>query len=299
MGLRDRIGQQVVAIMGLKRNGLDFEQPVGDPGLYGPESVCWRVHSDFPSMLCGGISALMLQMLHPLALAGVWDHSDFRQDMTGRLQRTSQFIAVTSYAGREAAEAAITRVRHIHQRVRGTAPDGRSYSASDPALLTWVHVCEVYCFMQACLRYHRANLPLAVQDRYYAEVARIVLALGAEQVPVSVTEVKAYFRRMQAFLVHDSRTAEVMALLMRAPMVSGLARPVGMAMTVAAFDLLPDWAQSFYPEQPAPLQRQLATATVKAVAPGLRWSLRNGVSTRACRRMGVPPLWQRAWTESV
>ncbi len=96
--LRKRIERQVLSISGLALGGIDFEKPAGDPGLFGPESITWRIHGDFSSMLCGGVSALLLQMLHPLALAGVWDHSSFREDMLGRLRRTSQFISATTFA---------------------------------------------------------------------------------------------------------------------------------------------------------------------------------------------------------
>ncbi|MGA3249986.1 MAG: oxygenase MpaB family protein, partial [Paraburkholderia sp.] len=126
---------------------LDYSSPPGDPGLFGPEAVCWKVHADFTSMMTGGISALLLQALHPLALAGVWDHSSFRTDILGRLRRTATFIAGTTYGNRRDALALIERVKQIHLGVAGTAPGGRPYQASDPALLTWVHVAEVSSFL--------------------------------------------------------------------------------------------------------------------------------------------------------
>ena len=104
---------------------------VGDP--------IWRVHSD-SSMFAGGIRALLLQSLHPLAMAGVADHSGFRSDPWGRFQRTSEYIAVTTFAPIDTAEKMITAVRSIHDRVVGVAADGRPYAASDPDLLRWVHV---------------------------------------------------------------------------------------------------------------------------------------------------------------
>ena len=120
-----------------------YESPVGDVGLFGPDSVTWRVHADFPGMMSGGLSALLLQTLHPLALAGVWDHSNFRHDLLGRLRRTTAFVAATTYAPTAHARAEIERVRAIHERVAGTLPDGRRYSASDPALLGRRYVAPV------------------------------------------------------------------------------------------------------------------------------------------------------------
>src|SRR3954470_13336719 len=109
------------------------EEPVvrQPDGLFGPQSVVWRVHGDVTTMMVGGVAALLLQMLHPAVLAGVWDHSNFREDMLGRLRRTARFIALTSYASRPDAEAAIARVRAIHARVTGTLPDGTPYRADD------------------------------------------------------------------------------------------------------------------------------------------------------------------------
>lgn len=137
INLRDRIQQQVFRLNGLSMNEFDLSQPPGDPGLFGPDSVIWRVHGDFTSMMCGGISALLLQMLHPAALAGVWDHSNFREDMMGRLRRTSQFIAVTTYGNSQDAQTLIDRVKRIHLKVSGVDSEGKPYAASDPHLLTW------------------------------------------------------------------------------------------------------------------------------------------------------------------
>ncbi|WP_207855834.1 oxygenase MpaB family protein, partial [Pseudomonas sp. 79_C] len=158
----------VMSLTGLALGQLDLESPKGDPGLFGPHSISWQVHGDFPSMLVGGISALMLQLLHPLALAGVWDHSNFREDLLGRLRRTSQFISGTTFGATRDAEWLIDKVRTIHLQVTGTAPDGRPYAASDPDLLTWVHVAEVSSFLAAHLRYRNPHLARAEHDAYYA-----------------------------------------------------------------------------------------------------------------------------------
>ncbi len=123
--LRRHIETQVLSLTGLALPGIDYESPAGDPGLFGPDSLCWRVHGDFTSMLVGGIAALLLQALHPLALAGVWDHSRFREDLLGRLRRTGQFIAGTTFASTDDAERLLERVRRIHLGVTGQAEDGR------------------------------------------------------------------------------------------------------------------------------------------------------------------------------
>ena len=168
---------------------------------------------------------LLLQALHPLALAGVWDHSNFRDDLLGRLRRTGQFISGTTYGSRADADWLIERVRTIHLKVSGTAPDGRAYAASDPELLTWVHVAEVYSFLQAHLRYRNPQLSGADQDRYYGEIALIAERLGATRVPRSRAEVAAYLAAIRPELRCDERSLEILRILRGAPAPSALAAP--------------------------------------------------------------------------
>jgi len=286
--LRRPIETQVLSLTGLAIGGVDYENPAGDPGLFGPDSVCWKVHGDFTSMLIGGISALLLQALHPLALAGVWDHSNFRQDLLGRLRRTGQFISATTFGSHADAERLIERVRTIHLNVTGHAADGRPYTASDPDLLTWVHVAEVSSFLKAHLRYLNPALPGSEQDRYYAEVARIAEALGARDVPRSRNEVADYLQALRPQLQCDERSQEILRILFNAPAPSTLARPFGALMMQAGIELLPEWAGDMLELQQGPLRRQAIRLGVMSTAPLLRWAVRNGSVHRARRRMGLP-----------
>jgi len=286
LSFRDRIQQQVFRLNGLAMNEFDLSKPPGDPGLYGPDSVIWRVHGDFSSMLCGGISALLMQMLHPLALAGVWDHSTFRSDMMGRLRRTSQFIAVTTFGNTVDARTLIERVKRIHLQVTGVDAQGVEYAASDPRLLTWVHVAETSRFLASHVRYKNPQLSLAEQDRYYAEAAVVAEALGAEQVPKSVDEVEAYLLAMQPQLRCDERTREVLSILMNAPAPSWQARPAMKAMLMAGIELLPEWAQQQFGFRFSPLRRRLIRLRINLLAKALRWSIRRGAYQRAMQRMG-------------
>jgi uncharacterized protein (DUF2236 family) len=162
--IKAAIAGRVIALFNDRSRG---EAPVTRraDGLFGPTAVAWRVHGDVTSMMVGGISSLLLQMLHPAVLAGVWDHSNFRTDMHGRLRRTARFIALTTYGGRNEAEAVIARVRSFHDRVRGTLPDGTPYAANDPALLAWVHVTAATSFLNAWRRYVEPGMSAADQDR--------------------------------------------------------------------------------------------------------------------------------------
>lgn len=255
-----------------------------DTGFFGPDSACWKVHGDFTSMMVGGITALFVQMLHPGALAGVWDHSNFREDMSGRLKGTARFIAGTTYGDRAEAQAFIDRVLAIHARVVGTLPDGTPYSADDPDLLTWVHVAEVSSFLAAYLRYVDPAFPLDEQDRYFGEVAEIARRLGAEDVPQSRAEVDAYLRAVRPQLRYDHRTREVAeALLAQKPHSAAAAPAISIAFD-AAKDLLPDWAAEMHGFRLSPPRRARARLGVQALGRGMRWALINSAEARARRR---------------
>ncbi|MDX1726102.1 MAG: oxygenase MpaB family protein [Pseudomonas sp.] len=287
--LRRHIETQVFSLSGIALGQIDFENPKGDPGLFGPDSVSWQVHGDFTSMLIGGISALLLQALHPLALAGVWDHSNFRHDLLGRLRRTGQFISGTTFGARADADWLIDKVKRIHLQVTGTASDGRPYAASDPALLTWVHVAEVHSFLQAHLRYRNPRLSAADQDRYYAEIALVAERLGASQVPRSRSEIAAYLSAILPQLLCEQRSLEILRILRNAPTPSALAVPVAKLLTQAGIDLLPAWAQNMLEQPIGPVRSRVIHAGVHGLAPVLRWAVRDGAIHRARKRLDLPP----------
>ncbi|MBP0598166.1 DUF2236 domain-containing protein [Herbaspirillum sp. LeCh32-8] len=287
--LRSRIEASVLAIS-RPPGSADFLHPPGDPGLFGPDSAAWQVHSDFTAMLTGGVAALLLQMLHPLPLAGVWDHSNFQADMMGRLRRTAQFIAGTTFGSRADAERLIAHVRRIHAGIRGTAPNGQPYSASDPQLLTWVHTAEVSCFLRGYLRYRNPAFSAAGQERYFDEIARVAEALGAVDVPRTRADVDAYIERTRPQLVCDDRTRQTLELVLNAPAPNALAQPYTRLMMRAGVDLLPHWAQLMLGVTPRSAARsELLRRSVTLAAAPLRWAVRNGSIHLARQRMGLPP----------
>jgi len=243
-------------------------------GLFGPQSVCWRVHGDVVTMMVGGVAALLLQMLHPAVLAGVWDHSAFRHDMLGRLRRTARFIAVTGYDSREAAEAAIQKVRAVHVRVRGHLPDGTPYAADDPRLLAWVHVTEAVSFLDAWIRYAEPGMPPADQDRYFAEFAIIAEKLGADPIPRSRAGAEALIESMRGELVADARTREVGRMVLEQPAPSLAVAPFQKMIFGAAVDLLPDWAREMHGLSNARLARPAVRLGTRGAAEMLRWAFR-------------------------
>lgn len=168
-----------------------------DRGLFGPESVTWKVHAS-PAMLIGGMRALIIQALHPLAMAGVFEHSDFRERPLHRLRRTAEYVATTTFADRETAEAAGARVRAIHRHINGIDPvTGRRYSAEDPETLLWVHCVEVHSFLTAYGAYG-GRLAATDQDRYLAESARSAALVGIDpaDVPPTRADMGDYFAAM-------------------------------------------------------------------------------------------------------
>lgn len=230
------------AITGDQGLGADELVSSADHGLFGPASVAWRVHGD-SAMLIGGLRALLLQTLHPLAMAGVADHSDYRSDPWGRLHRTGRFVGGTTFGSTETAERLIARVRAIHDRVTGTAPDGRPYSANDPHLLLWVHVTEVDSFLQAYLRYGEGRLTDDECDRYVAEMAEVARRLGATGVPENRAELAACLDGFRAECRFDAQARDGLRFLLLPPVPLALRGPYGL-ISAASIGLLPGWARS-------------------------------------------------------
>ena len=239
--------------------------------LFPPDSVAWRVNGDVVTMMIGGVSGLLLQMLHPAVLAGVWDHSDFRADMHGRLRRTAKFIAVTTYDHAEAGRAAIERVNRIHAKLRGTLPDGTPYRVSDPALLAWVHVTETISFLDAWIRYAEPAMPMADQDAYFDELARIGEALKADPLPRTRAEAEALIQSYRPQLRADARTHEVAAMVLRQTVGSPAVDLAAGVIMQAGLDLLPGWARSMH-DQPPGLPRPLMRAGAQGTARFMRWA---------------------------
>ena len=269
--LKQAIASSVVAIFNDKSRG---ERPVQrrTDGLFGPRSVAWRVHGDVTSMMVGGVSGLLLQMLHPAVLAGVWDHSNFRADMHGRLRRTARFIAMTTYGGRDEAEAIIGRVRRIHDQVRGILPGGEPYEANDPALLAWVHVTEATSFLGAWIRYAEPRMSAADQDRYFAEMACVGAGLGADPIPRDRAQARRLINATRPHLLCDARTREVAHLVLNQQAASRLAEPLQALTLQAGVDLLPDWARRMHGLSAPVLSRPLVRAGTLGIARTLRWA---------------------------
>ncbi|MFF2729485.1 oxygenase MpaB family protein [Streptomyces sp. NPDC058008] len=266
-----------------------------DPGLFGPRSVTWQMHAD-PMMWVAGVRALYLQALHPRAVRGVMQNSDFRKDAWGRLMRTAGFVATITYGTTRAAEKYGARVRTIHRLLRATDPEtGEVYGIDEPDLLLWVHCAEVDSYLQV---ERRSGLPLtdAQADRYVAEqreAARLV-GLDPSHVPATCADLAAYFEEVRPLLAAGPEASDVDAFLRHPPVPAPLvpARALLWRRVAAlAYDSLPAHAHELYgraaPPQPA-VDRRLRTtgAVLRRIPARLRWLLPPRHIVKAMARLG-------------
>jgi len=248
--------------------------PASEEALFPMGSVIRRVHGDVTTMMVGGIAALLTQMLHPKALAGVWDHSDVHDDMLGRLRRTARFIAQTTYAHRDSALAAIAKVKAIHNQVSGTLPSGETYRATDPWLLAWVHVAGAINFLDAWRRYAEPGMSQADQDIYFAESGEIARLLDADPVPRTRAEAERLIRDFQAELRADERTRTFRDLVLKVPARSAAEIPVQALLMNAAVDLMPPFAREMHGLS-RPMLPPIVRGATYGLASTLRWAFKG------------------------
>jgi uncharacterized protein (DUF2236 family) len=260
-----------------------------DEGYFGPRSIVWRVHGD-PSGMIGGLRALLFQALDPPTMAGVAQHSDYRNDSWGRLVRTSHYIMATTYGDRKTADRAAAKVRGIHKHIRGIDPvTGRHYDATDPDLLLWVHAAEVDSFLEGYRAYGR-GLSEEEADRYVAEMvtAAELIGIPPEMAPTTVAELKRYIEERDLLATPEARDAMRFVLLPPVPLPGGRipdvpggrllvipGRAVWTTLATATIAILPTRVRRMYRLPWVPL-----TPPLRASIFGL---------TRTIRRLFPPP----------
>ncbi len=271
--IRGRIGaaifERVAGPQGRSRARLIHQTP--GERWFAEDRPIRRVNGD-TSMYIGGIRALLLQSLHPLAMAAVAQHSDYRGDPWGRLQRTSYFLAVTTFGRTSDAHEAIARVRAVHRHVTGTTADGQPYQASDPHLLTWVHITEADSFLHAHTSFGTRPLDQAGRDGYVADMARIGIELGVPDPPRTQAELADRISGYRAELAATAEAREAARFLLLRPPLPAVARAPYGVLAAAAVSLLPEWAR-----RPLRLPRLPVTETVlirpagHAMTQAIRW----------------------------
>ncbi|BFV60729.1 oxygenase MpaB family protein [Kitasatospora sp. CMC57] len=238
-GPRERIGDELFARIAGPQGRAVRERIHSAPGprWFGPGREIRTVHGD-AAMFVGGLAALLLQSLHPVAMAAVADHSGYRSDPWGRLQRTSTFLAVTTFGPATDAQAAVDRVRTVHARIRGTTPAGQPYQADDPHLLGWIHTAQTHCFLRAHQTYGQGPLDPAGRDRYVADAAHLATALGAEDPPRTEAALDARLAAYLPELVQSGPARSAARFLLLRPPITVVARPAYGALAAAAVALL-------------------------------------------------------------
>ncbi|MFC0849945.1 oxygenase MpaB family protein [Streptomyces noboritoensis] len=267
-----------------------------DPGYFGPQSVTWQMHGD-PIMWVAGVRALYLQALHPRAVRGVVQNSDFRKDTWGRLLRTARFVATISYGTKDEAERAGARVRRIHGFLKGDDPvTGERFRIDDPALLLWVHCAEVDSYLHVA---RRSGYPVsdAQADRYVVEqrAAARLIGLDPAGVPASTAQLAAYFADVRPELAAGADARDVDAFLRRPPVPRLLAPARALLwrrVARLAYDALPPYAHELY-GRPAPGPDEVTRRLVRAgrllrlIPATVRWQLPPKHILRAVARMGA------------
>lgn len=243
------------------------------PRWFPPDAPVGVVHGD-ASMYVGGVRALLLQSLHPLAMAGVAQHSDYRHDTWGRLARTATYIAAVTYASIPDAEQAVAVVRAVHRHIRGTAPDGRRYAADDPHLLAWVHAAEIDSFLTAHDLFGRSPLTAAERDTYVTQAGHAARLLGADPVPQTAAELAELIESFRPELAATEASRDVARFLLHEPPVPRALRPAYSLLGRAAVGSLPGWSREplGVPTRPRS-DRGFARAAGRAATATLRWVL--------------------------
>jgi len=269
--LASELRQRVAGSDASARGAELFETP--GPRWFADDAPIRRVHAD-ASMFIGGMRALLFQSLHPLAMAGVAEFSNYRDDPWGRLQRTSDFLAATTFGPVAEAERAVEVVRSVHARVQGTAPDGRPYSANDPHLLRWVHLAEVDSFLAAHDRYGAERLTDSERDRYVADVAVIARALGVPAPPETVRALRDQLRSYRPELAGTPAARDAARYLLVQPPLPLAARPAYGLIAASAVALLPRWTRRPLGLPFLPVTETLALRPAgEAVTRTIRWAM--------------------------
>ncbi|MDV3220284.1 oxygenase MpaB family protein [Intrasporangium sp.] len=271
--LRSRVAGDDAAIHAQRIWGATGER------WFTPADPIWRVHAD-AAMFPGGIASLLMQSLHPLAMAGVAGHSGYKSDPWGRLQRTSHYLATTTFGTTASAEEAIARVRSIHERVRGRDHRGRPYRAGDPHLLLWVHVAEIDSFLRAHQAFGERPLTREEADLYVAQTAVAATRLGVTDAPATVADLRRALDAYRPELEATPAAREAARFILLEPPLPILVRPGYATLASGGLSVLPGWARNMLGiPLPERLARCIAQPLGHAGTAAVRWGI-SGLDER-------------------
>ncbi len=232
-----------------------------------------RVHAD-AAMFIGGLRALLVQSLHPLAMAGVAQHSDYRNDPWGRLQRTADFLAATSFGPADEAQRTIDVINRVHERVVGVASDGRAYSARDPHLLRWVHIIEIDSFLVAHQRFGEFPLDAVGRDEYVKDTAVIARKLGVPAPPESVRALRDQISSYRSEVRGTKESRDAMRYLLLEPPLPPVARAGYGLLVAATLSTLPRWSRAHLGLPYLPITERFALQPLgDAITRVVRWAM--------------------------
>jgi uncharacterized protein (DUF2236 family) len=221
---------------------IDFSSPAGEAALADPDSISWQVFKNPVALFVGGVTAVLLELAEPRVRTGIWDHTTFRTDPLRRMERTGLAAMVTVYGPRSHAERMIAGVRRMHERVRGTTPDGAPYRADDPELLSWVQATAGFGFLEAYAAFVRP-LGSAERDRFYAESAPAARLYGASSAPTSQAELEALFEAMRPRLEPSQIVFEFLEILRETAVLPRPLRRLQDLLLRASVEITPAWAR--------------------------------------------------------
>jgi uncharacterized protein (DUF2236 family) len=275
--LRQKLRDDLEEVGGRHDEPAIYDGPAGDPGLAGgPGSLSWEINGDLASVAAAGSAAIIMEVLHPSVMAGVYEQSSYRTEPLERARNTLGYVLRTTFGTTEAATALIGRVKKVHSHINGTRPDGVPYRALDPELIAWVHTCIPWAIMEA---FHRFNRPLttAERDRYLAEQAPIGLMGGAEWVPSSMAELDDYVERMRPLMAMTEQTREFIGFMAGdsdGEFGVGVRKQLENRLALAAsMTLMPVWARHISGTyQPGPVRRAYLDPMARLQYRLVRWA---------------------------
>jgi len=287
--LQRRVDETVTAFLNAEQSRtVDFTRPLNEEALLGADSVSWRIFKNPVALFVGGLAAVILELAEPAVRAGVWEHSSFRKDPIGRLRRTGLAAMVTIYGARSVAEPMIAAIARMHATVDGETPAGIPYSASDPRLLSWVHVTAVFSFAQAYSSYVDPLSPTEF-DALYREGASAARLYGAIDAPQSAAEALALFEFMRTRLSASPVIFQFLQIMRESAAFPRPLRWMQPILVRAAVDIVPDW-----------IRQQLGLTAHYGLRPRERWLVRlagnlanrivtaESPATQSCLRLGLP-----------
>lgn len=281
--LRGELNRRIRQAAGLSQKSPEI---CDDPAAaYTPvDAVARLIHGDLPAMMIGGLASLFFEMLNPLTMAGVSQHSRYREDPLDRVLQTANFIGVTTYGSTEAAQVAIRKVRAIHERVRGVADDGTAYHASDPHLLAWIHCAGLSMFLASYQAFGPVTLTDEESEAYVAGSAKLARDLGVLDPPTTVAELRATVLAFRPELRLSRDGVEARDFIARGVVRGPHQRAAYKLVVAAAYSLLDPWARDMLG---VPRRRVLDPMLVRPATKVLD----------AAVRVAIPPVTPPTWRE--